>query len=129
MPQEFNNCFLNLITETHHDLPFITEKTFNSILWKKPFIILGYPRTHQYIKSLGFRLPSEIDYSFDTEPDLEKRIDKIIIELKRLSKLDLNMLNNSVQECVNYNYDYYHKLLNNTTVPLDLKDYLKNIHR
>lgn len=128
-PQEFDNCFLNLVTETHYDLPFITEKTFNSILWKKPFIILGYPKIHQYIENLGFRLPNEIDYSFDIESDLEKRIDKLITELKRLSKLDLNILNNSVQECVDYNYNFFYNLVNDTTVPLDLKDYLKNIYR
>lgn len=129
MPQEFENCFLNLVTETHYDLPFVTEKTFNSILWKKPFIILGYPGIHQYLKSLGFRLPNEIDYSFDNELNLEKRIDMIITELQRLSKLDLKKISISVQECVDFNYNYYFYLIKETAVPDHLKDYLNNMYR
>lgn len=126
VPVEFKKSLINLIAETTTDVPFITEKTYNSILWKKPFIILGHLGIHQDLVDLGFKLPDFIDYRFDQEPDLEKRVYMIVEELKRLSLLDLEKLKNLAQPFVNYNYDHYGKLVNNASFPDYLRIYMED---
>lgn len=126
VPVEFKKSLINLVAETTTDVPFITEKTYNAILWKKPFVILGHPGIHQDLVDLGFKLPDFIDYSFDQEPDLEKRVCMIVEELKRLSLLDLEDLNNQAQAFVDHNYDHYVNLVANASFPDHLKNYMED---
>ena len=52
-----------------------------------PFIVLGNPGTLKYLKKLGFQTYDRWwDETYDDEEDLEKRIDKIVFILKRLSE-------------------------------------------
>ena len=46
VPNEIGKSAINLVTETDHDRPFITEKTWNPILWGKSFIIMGNTQTN-----------------------------------------------------------------------------------
>lgn len=123
-PLEVKQSFLNLVAETNVDTPFVTEKTYNTILWKKPFIILGYPGTHRYLQDIGFKLPAVIDYSFDTEPDSSKRTDLIVNELLRLSKIPLNELNQLVKETVDHNYNHLFNMIRKIETPVYLQKYV-----
>lgn len=87
IPSECNNCLINLITESTTDSKVIdiSEKTINAIISEMPFIIVGTPYVHQTLKNWGFELYTEIfDYEFDSFLSEEKRIENIVIQLKKL---------------------------------------------
>jgi hypothetical protein len=90
-PKEFFESFVSIIAETTVELIFLTEKTATAILYKQPFLVQGAPKFHQFLKSLGFQLYTEVfDYSFDNEEDLEIRTQMIIDNLNKIKNYDLN---------------------------------------
>lgn len=103
-PAEMKKCVINVVTESFLHCPFITEKTWNAITSKKPFIILGNQGIHSHLQQLGFKLPTQINYSFDSVADNDLRIKMIVDELNRLSKKDLHELSNDMQEVAEFNY-------------------------
>jgi len=123
-PDQMYDSVIDMVTESTTEFPFITEKTFNAVLFKKPFIIYGYPGIHEKMRQMGFKLPSDvIDYSFDKEPDDLKRAEQIALELKRLSTLDFNWLNEQMQPSVTYNYILaYSKLKEMKGIPQSIKE-------
>lgn len=103
-PAEMGKCVINVVTESFLHCPFTTEKTWNAIISKKPFIILGNLGIHRHLETLGFKLPTQINYSFDSVADKDLRIKMIVDELKRLSKKDLYELSESMNDIVEHNY-------------------------
>ncbi|MBO03389.1 MAG: hypothetical protein CMG35_12175 [Candidatus Marinimicrobia bacterium] len=103
-PIQMSKCVINLVTESFLHCPFITEKTWNSIISKKPFIILGNVGIHRHLETLGFKLPTQINYSFDSVADNDLRITMIVDEINRLSKKNLQELSESMQDVVEHNY-------------------------
>jgi hypothetical protein len=70
--------------ETHH-LPGLTEKTFKSILLGQLPIWLAPVHTVQCYRDLGFDAFDDIvNHEYDTEPNPEKRIQKVADEILRL---------------------------------------------
>ena len=126
----YNNSWLEIIPETCSDsLYFFTEKTAKAIGTKTPFLVVSTPGYLQYLKSLGFKTFEKlIDESYDSEPDLELRILKIVDQLKNIIKTgSQNFFNNSKDIC-EHNYKhlamlssikqdvtdvFYHQLLKN----------------
>lgn len=104
VPDQMFSSVINLVSESFTNCPFVTEKTWNAIFSKKPFIILGYPGIHKFLKSKGYKLPSQINYEFDNEEDTDMRIKMIAEELHRLSTLDLQELNDSMKDVCEHNY-------------------------
>lgn len=105
-PKEMYQSVINLIPETAVDIPFISEKTWNPIIYKKPFIILGHPGIHCYLESIGYKLPRHvIDYSFDNESNTILRIEMIAKELRRLSTLDLKTLHKECKAITEHNHN------------------------
>lgn len=81
----YHKSLINVITETTTSVPDISEKTWFSILHKRPFIVLGYPGIHKKLREMGFILfDSIIDYSFDEIDDIDLRVNAIIKNLTRL---------------------------------------------
>lgn len=113
-PDQMYSSLLDLVNETTVSDPFITEKTYNAIVYKKPFIIFGYPGAHKYLEKMGFKLPRHvIDYGFDEIQDTKERCEKIVQELKRLSKLDLNLLNKQMKNIVDHNQKHAFNIIKN----------------
>tara|TARA_S200002703_G_scaffold154122_1_gene156444 strand:+ start:25 stop:1092 length:1068 start_codon:yes stop_codon:yes gene_type:complete len=104
IPQEVHESFLILQAETDMNIPNLSEKTYKCLHWKKPFIIVGPRGLHSYLETQGYKLPKIINYDFDNEPDSGTRIKMVIQELTRLSKLNLQKLNEEVQDVVEHNY-------------------------
>lgn len=97
LPKELNDVFLMLIPETYVDQFLVTEKTWHAILAEKPFIVLGSTDFHKNLEAMGFELYNDvIDYSFDSEIDLEKRVLMIINELQRLNNLNFVNLHETI---------------------------------
>jgi len=84
LPNEFNNCLINLVTESTVDnyLIDISEKTINAIIAGMPFIIVGCPGVHKKLQDLGFELFTEIfDYEFDSFEHIDQRTNSIVEQL------------------------------------------------
>ena len=111
----FTDTYFSLVTETEVDADrcfFITEKTFKPLLAGHPFIVLGQPGLYDYIKHLGFKtFSSVIDESFDHEPSIEKRIDMIANEVRRICAMDLTMFADQCQSICDHNRSHYRTLV------------------
>jgi len=103
-PDEMSKCVIDVVTESFLHCPFLTEKSWNAIITKKPFIILGNVGIHRHLETIGFKLPTQINYSFDSVTDPDMRIKMIVDELKRLSNFELQELHESMQDVVEHNY-------------------------
>jgi hypothetical protein len=81
--EKFIQSFLHIPTESTLDTAIISEKTANPILCKLPFLTLGPKNYHRDLANMGFEPYTEIfDYSFDKESNLEKRIEKLLINVQ-----------------------------------------------
>jgi hypothetical protein len=106
----FENVFVNLVNETHHpgNAVFITEKTYRSINYCRPFIINGDPGSLQYLKEMGFRTFDKFwDESYDTESSDHERINKITKIIQHICVLDhaqLMTLYESMLPTLEHNY-------------------------
>jgi len=78
----FSDCKVNLILEStcyHTDHPFLTEKTYKTLIHSRPFVVLGDTNCLTKLKKAGFKtFDTFCDESYDKEVDLDKRIEKAI---------------------------------------------------
>lgn len=127
VPIEIGKSAINLVTETDYNKPFITEKTWNPILWGKSFIIMGNTGIHKHLVDQGFVLPDVIDYTFDSEDNLDKRCDMIAEELKRLSSFDVVWLQKELEEAEQHNQKHAHRLMEQIKIPEIIHKTYKNL--
>jgi len=81
VPWRYLTGLIDIVTEStfEHNEFFLTEKTARPLMTQKPFLVVGPQGYHKYLESKGIKLYDEIfDYSFDDEPELEKRIDGLL---------------------------------------------------
>jgi hypothetical protein len=105
----FENVFLNLVNETHHPDPtvFITEKTYRSINYCRPFVINGDKGSLQYLKEMGFRTFDKFwDESYDMDDDHTKiiKISKIVEYVCGLDIQELQTLYKEMLPTLEHNY-------------------------
>jgi hypothetical protein len=99
--------------ETMYDRDFapssITEKAYKAIACRRPFIAFSTPFWLQDLRNLGFKTFSGIiDESYDRATDNSVRLNMIVNEIERISKLpadELNQLVTACQEIADYNYN------------------------
>lgn len=104
--QTFLESFLHIPTETTVDTFLLSEKTANPILCGLPTLTLGSRYYHKNLEELGFKLYDEIfDYSFDSESDVVKRIQKLLINVTEVidQKNNLNDLYKKIKNKLDYN--------------------------
>ena len=94
LPKQFyQDSYFSLVTGTealaiHDPSVSITEKEMKPMLAKHPFILLNKPGILRYMRNLGFlTFDKWFDESYDTEIDDIERVNKIALEVKRLSLL------------------------------------------
>jgi hypothetical protein len=88
--QWYDDTYFSIVAETTVSTPelFITEKTFKPIAYQHPFLILGQPKVLNYLRSQGFETYNNIfDESYDDEYDLDKRLEKIINNVKEFNQI------------------------------------------
>ena len=102
-----DNSECNLFHWLEKNCSRFAEKTMIPILFKKPFLNLGPLNGLEILKSTyGFKtFDSIIDESYDKEVDLDKRMDMVLDELERLSKIDLVELTENLKPILDYNYN------------------------
>ena len=97
-PSEYWESIIDLVGEAYTIGSSLTEKTFKPLYWKKPFIIIGGPGIHTFLKDNGFELYDEIfDYSFDNEP-FRVRWKSIMGQMKNI----LDMKITDLEKKINY---------------------------
>jgi hypothetical protein len=109
LPVEFDESSLIYITESQTKYIFITEKTVQACLRRKPWLIVGGKGQNKFMEEqLGFKLLRNVfDYSFDEEEDIETRIIKVVDQLNLFcNRNDCFQLENSpeVNEIVVHNH-------------------------
>lgn len=115
----FKNSYFSLVTETFffstinryvdEHAVFFSEKIFKPILCKHPFVLVGRPKSLNYLKKLGFKtFHPYIDESYDLIENDEDRLLAVVNEVERLSKKTTGEwmdLLKAVEEVVNYNFN------------------------
>ena len=122
------NCLFNLVTESSDMLTFITEKTFKPILFGQAFLCYGYINQNICLRDYGFELYDEIfDYSFDTKPLIEDRIQGVIDNLNNLKHQDYNSLYEKIKDKIQRNKNRAFDILENDSyIPEELIWLFKN---
>ena len=99
----YNSVFYEIVPECFYkDASYPTEKTWKPIVAKIPFIVLSDYKYYDTLHSLGFRtFDGIIDESFAREPNLEKRVDKII---NTISKIVPKKFYDNTRDICEHNY-------------------------
>lgn len=109
-----SKCFINLVSESISERLFFSEKTFKPILAEQAFLCYGFSNQNLYLEKYGFKLYDEIfDYHFDSDSNIENRIDGIIKNLNNLKSLELRELFNLVEEKIKHNKNNAISILEN----------------
>lgn len=86
---QYYESFAQLISESSGNTILLSEKTAIPLLLGKPFLVASQMHYHKFLKSLGFELYEELfDYSFDDEPNEEKRYEMLLENFKKLVQID-----------------------------------------
>ena len=93
-PKSYFKGLVDVVCESAYteNVFFVTEKTGKPIAALKPFITLSCVNYHKFlVDEYGLLLYDEIfDYSFDSKPNIEDRVQGIIDNLNNLVDQDLN---------------------------------------
>ena len=85
------DTFMSLVSESTHDIFFVTEKTFKSILIGQIFYCIGSKGQNLKLKEFGFKLYDDLfDYAFDMKDSLEERVDGAIQNIKNFHLLKIS---------------------------------------
>lgn len=108
IPEQFNQAFMNLVSESSMTTSQITEKTAKPLMLAKPFLTIAPVGYHTVLlKDLGFELYDEVfDYSFDTVQDSSTRIEEVVKMLKPMlhfKKAELDNLHAKLKDKLAHN--------------------------
>jgi hypothetical protein len=117
LPTEWNESFVNLISETSVNIGFVTEKTWIPILCKKPFLVQTTEGFYTYFQQLGFKTYDEIfDYSFDSVSNLEIRTQMILDNVKNILDKDYQKLYDMIYPKIKHNYNRALELIQDKSI-------------
>jgi len=75
----YNDCFVDIVTESRYAQPTgnYSEKVYQPMFHKKPFVLVAPPHTLRYLKEQGFKTFDKFwDESYDKEENHQERIFK-----------------------------------------------------
>jgi hypothetical protein len=114
LENKLTQSFLHIVSETMATsyYPFVTEKSFYSIVTRGLFLSYAQPGWHAHIeKYYGFKLYTKLfDYRFDSITNPVERLVELMTMIGKFSKLtphewhDLYLLES---DAVEFNYDHY----------------------
>lgn len=113
IPEDTLEFQIQIVPETLFDTQktHLTEKIFKPIVMKQPFIVVGCPKSLEYLKSYGFVTFDDLwDESYDYETDPKKRMDMIIDVvdyLSNLNKEDFTKLMYKAKQIADYNHNHF----------------------
>jgi hypothetical protein len=104
------NSFCAIVTESNfaHPFPMFSEKVINAMKAGRPFIVASSAGTLEYLRQHGFKTFSEFwDESYDTEPNHELRLQKIMTLIDYIDSMsveELKILYSKIKPTVEYNF-------------------------
>jgi len=92
---------IHVVLETIFDKRIhLTEKTLRPIACGQPFILANGPKSLEYLRSYGFKtFEPWINESYDLQMNTQQRLEAIVLEMIRISKLPKKELTILVKEC------------------------------
>ncbi|MEM8550990.1 MAG: hypothetical protein AAGF45_01310 [Pseudomonadota bacterium] len=95
---EARETFASLVTESEMSdgsIKRFTEKSLKALAVGHPVVVAGNPGTVSSLALLGFdMLEHEIDHSYDSDPNPERRLRAVLKQAKRLGDLDVEARSN-----------------------------------
>jgi hypothetical protein len=106
LPKEWNNSFMNLVSECSVNRIYFSEKTWIPVICQKPFLSQSGQYFYKIFQELGFVIYDEIfDYSFDSNPNLEERTNSIIQNTKNIIGKDYEELYSIIEPKLKHNFN------------------------
>ena len=111
------NSFVDVINETRFAQPTanFSEKVFQAMQYQKPFIVVGPPKTLEYIRSLGFKTFNDYwDESYDDELHHGERLAKIFDVLEKIINTpdsELREMYDNMRTTVKHNLNRYKEFI------------------
>jgi hypothetical protein len=102
--------YVNLVTETtvKASTPMLSEKTFKPIIAGQLFVLVASPGAIQFLRDVGIDTFDDIiDHSYDSILDTRTRILSALVQVDRLSQMDLKELYNQIKPRLERNSDYF----------------------
>ena len=91
-------------------MSMFSEKEAKPIVAKRPFIIVGTKDHLKSFRQLGFKTFSPvIDESYDDEPDLGRRMSKILDAMHKLSAIDPREVYEKLQPVLEHNHNHFYE--------------------
>lgn len=129
-PRQYQDTWFSLVAETVFEYPwsFRTEKIYKPILAGHPFIAAANYGFYRDLRDIGFMSYNNIiDESFDLIVDNQKRLDRIVHEVRWLCSQNLVKFWQELTETRLYNQQHLLELHNNKQKKFD-QDFLKFIY-
>tara|TARA_R110001592_G_scaffold246080_1_gene507721 strand:- start:118 stop:1236 length:1119 start_codon:yes stop_codon:yes gene_type:complete len=100
----YNDCAVNMVSETSVGCEFITEKVYKPLMAGQIFVVYGYKGILAKLRAMGFQTYGEhIDESYDDEPNSDKRVAMISDTLHKVKGTDYNKLYKDSQDIRTHN--------------------------
>jgi hypothetical protein len=108
----------------------LSEKIFKPLITGHLFVVLAGEGYLSYLRSVGFKTFGDyIDESYDNEPDIELRIDKIVDLCADLKQKDYVDLQGKIQGIIKHNqelfFNHSHLESLNTHITNKINEYFK----
>jgi len=132
LPEAIFATDLNIVMEAYDDnemidYPFVTEKTYRNIKYKKPFIIMGQHHILASLHKQGYKtFHPLIDESYDTIKDTKLRSLAVLREIVRLRQMTDDEWYRLIENCkpiLEHNHNNLRRRIKQTSAWLEgLKD-------
>ena len=133
LPQALYATDFNVVLEAYVDndvidYPFITEKTYRNIKYKKPFVIMGNFYSLAVLRKLGYKsFHPLIDESYDSVKDTKDRCKAVLKELERLRTMSDTEWDDLLDNCKPILEHNYNNLLTRVKQTNDWLEGLKDL--
>jgi len=102
----YNQTYYSVIAETQYEnrFSFFTEKIVKPMMAGRLFVVSSGQYYLKNLKTLGFKtFDNVVDESYDLEPDLHRRTDMVLDQVKKLSRLNPAEVHSMIQHRLDHN--------------------------
>jgi len=104
----YNDSWYSIVTETHPQRIFYTEKTAKVLLAKRPFVFFGSQHSLHHLRNLGYKTFGEvIDESYDNEHDHHTRWNQAWKQVEHLLTLDPITVYQKLSDVLDHNHKLF----------------------
>lgn len=123
----WEKSLFNIVTESWYkpkikNANYISEKTYSCLYHAQPFVIVGCRYMNSILAEQGYKQYPCFDYSFDSLPSIEQRIDAVVEQTKQLTKLNIDEIYNTLKPIAEYNQQKFLQEVKNIQLPDILED-------